>query len=187
MISSENEWESDDEEEYFRLKVDNLTKIKQQLNKFIKMKTKKVKKINNEDHEELKKYFNYLNNDIYPYVVVNEDKISSIKLRDEEYNVIQKPEIGSSMIFELNKSSVSYVGTAKDYFEATTKILKRTKIKSEDDEIEIKKPIKKRRPKIIKTKNSNKTTQQENKIRKKRRKLNHKKNSTIKEIKKIEK
>jgi hypothetical protein len=186
MISSENEWESDGEE-YFRLKVDNLSKVKQQLNKYIKLKSKKVRKINNEDTEDLEKYSNYLNEEIFPNIIVDTDKLNSIKLKEEEYNVIQKPEIGSSVIFELNKSSVSYLGTAKEYFEATTKILKRSKVKLEFD-IPIKKTVKKRRPKIIKTKIVNKKIiQTDNKIRKKRRKLNHKKNSTIKEIKKIEK
>jgi hypothetical protein len=184
MISSENEWESDGED-YFRLKVDNLAKIKQQLNKRIKLKSRKKKKIQAEDPECLKEYFNYLNEEVFPNILVDDEKISIIKFNEEEYNVIEKPEIGSSMIFELNKSNVTYIGTAKEYHEATTKILRRSKIKTEEDSIIIKK-TKKHRPKIIKTKVAQKI-HGDGKMRKKRRKLNHKKNSTIKEIKKIEK
>ena len=182
MIHLEDEWETDGEE-YFRLKIDNLSKIKHQLNKFIKLKSKKKRKLNNEDNEELKNYFNFMNKEVYPNINIYDDKISKLKYNKEEYNVIEKPEIGTNMIFEIGKNNITYIGSTTEFYEATTKILKRSK-SINDNEMENKKTTTTKRKKKI-LKGISKNTVINNK--RKRRKITHKKNSTIKEIKKIEK
>jgi hypothetical protein len=183
----DDEWETEGEE-YFRLKIDNLSKIKQQLNKIVKLKSKKYKKLNSEDFVELKEYFKYLNEQVYPSIDVYQNKMSSLKLNNEDYNVVNKPEVGSNLIFEIGKSNLTYVGTSSEYFEATTKIHRKgrtERIKTE--KVVVSKPKKSAKVVPVVVRENDKKKNGKEKRKKRTHKFKHKKNSTIYEIKKIDK
>jgi hypothetical protein len=187
MNNSEDEWETDGED-YFRLKVDNLSKIKQQLNKIVKLKTRKYKKL--EEFVELKEYFNYLNEQVYPNITVYNDQMTSLKLNNEDYHLITKPEVGTNLIFEMGKSSLTYIGTSNEYYEATTKIHRKINARVKIEKSQIKTKIRKKKKKEAKPEgetNNIVSNKKKEKKRKRRHKCKHKKNSTIYSVKKIDK
>jgi hypothetical protein len=139
-IKDDESWETD-EEDYFRLKVDNVQKIKYALKRTKRMNVRKVSKFSKKEEMAIvKENRKFLESEIFPSISLNkyetkflendlknenfqkENYLKKLKFRDEDYNITIKPEIGSSLIFEINKNSLSFVKVAKEYLEATTKI-----------------------------------------------------------------
>jgi hypothetical protein len=180
--SNNDEWETDSED-YFRLKIDNLTKVKQQLNKIIKLKSKKYKKLNSEDYNDIKNYTKYIKEEVHPNISVYDNNISALAFKNEDYNLVNKPEVGTNLIFEINKNSLNLIGTSQNFYEATTKIYR--KINKEKQIIEKPKIRKKKLRKDKEIKNDNNI--EPKKSKKRRRKFKHKRNSTIIEIRKVNK
>lgn len=126
---SDQEWETDSEgEEFFRLKLDATLKIKTAINKILKMSSRKFKKIDKKDIPAITEVEGLFNNEIFPQVSINgkhngELKLSRIQIKDEFYNLALKPEVGSNLIFEIDKGELNLVGVSKEYYEAKTKVL----------------------------------------------------------------
>jgi hypothetical protein len=125
------EWITDDDgHEYYRLKYDNLIKIKTEIGKILKVKSKKYKRMDSEAHEKLKVVKKYIEDDIIPTIglksntLYTQEDLDKLFIIGEEYNLIKKPEIGSCLIFEINQNNnLSLTGISKEFYEATTKIL----------------------------------------------------------------
>jgi hypothetical protein len=166
----ENQWETDSENsdgnpiDYFRIKYDNVTKVKADLQKILKLCTRKYKKIDSEAQEKLKIVNKYLNEEVVPTFGIkseklySEDEFDKIFLVGNEYNIIKKPEVGSCLIFELtNKNNSSYnaqpnnlnlVAVTNDYYEATTKIFQRSRLE-EANKPKVKKKVGKEKKKPV--------------------------------------
>jgi hypothetical protein len=67
MISEDDEWISE-EETFFRLKIDNLKHIKNTFNSIIKLKSKKIKRLDKQQRNEVKKYDSFLSQDYFPFL-----------------------------------------------------------------------------------------------------------------------
>ena len=122
------EWEVE-MEEFFRLKIDNIQKVKHKINSIIKLKSLKFKKI--EEHQKifLDNIRTYLAEQVYPSInntqhytdtnhinldLLNNESnnqnlskrlLSSINVENTNYNYIISPEVGTSLIFKLNNST----------------------------------------------------------------------------------
>jgi hypothetical protein len=177
----ENQWVTDSENsdgnplDYFRIKFDNVTKVKADLQKILKLCTRKYKKIDTEAHEKLKIVNKYLNEEVVPSFGIKseklyaEDEFDKIFLVGNEYNIVKKPEVGSCLIFELtNKNSLSYnsqpnnlnlVGVTHDYYEATTKIFQRSRLEEENKPKTKKKVCKEKKKAVRRSINKNKVSE----------------------------
>jgi hypothetical protein len=215
-VNEEWETDSDNEDEgpaiqYARFKVDSCKKVIYGLNEISRYKLRKYKKFDRDYLKLIPEWRRYLNENVFPQLfTINDEENNDLKkigLGDSNYFVNKKPEIGSSLIFEINnnqnpqKNKLNFVGVSKDYYEISSKVLKRSLIvskqiqKKREDELnghmnEVKKSKKKKRKKKTEPDNirkikSNLQQQNPQKHIKKRRKKTWKKNSTIKEIKKI--
>lgn len=135
-----DEWITDEEgDEYYRLKFDNIKKTKFELGKFVKLKSKKYKRIDLEDHQKIKELKNYLEENVYPSVglktntLYSQEDLDKLFIISEEYNLEKKPEVGSCLIFEINQNNnLIFTGVSKEYYEATTKILLRSLMEKKD-------------------------------------------------------
>jgi hypothetical protein len=161
-----NEWETDSENsqgnpyEYYRMKYDNVTKVKTKVQKLLRLCSRKYKKMDPESHEKLKNVNEYLSEEVEPTFGIKSEKLyteeefDKVFLVGDEYNVIKKPEIGSCLIFELsNKTNSAYssqpnnlnlIAISNEYFEATTKIFQRSRLE-EANKPKVKKKISKER------------------------------------------
>jgi hypothetical protein len=125
------EWVTDDEgEEYYRLKYDNLIKIKTEVGKILKLKSKKYKRMDSEAQEKIKVVKRYIEDNIIPTIglksntLYTREDLDKLFIIGEEYNLVKKPEVGSCLIFEINQNNnLSLIGTSQEFYEATTKIL----------------------------------------------------------------
>ena len=142
-IENDNEeaiWETDSDQdtspsvEFFRLKVSNMHKIKQGLNDIGRLKSRKYKKIiTKEAKEKVEQFKEYFNSDVYPKISLYDktyktpEDFKNLKFGNETYHVVEKPEIGSNLIFQIGnnnnkRSPLILIGVAKTFYEATTKI-----------------------------------------------------------------
>ena len=187
MNIDEEEWETDyegdserDKEnhkggpiEYFRIKYDNVTKVKFQIKKIVNFISKKYKRIDTEAQEKLKVVNKLLNEEIIPTFGIKssklysetEDEFDKVFLVGNEYNLIKKPEIGSCLFFELNtknniSNNLNLVGVSNEFYEATTKIFKRSRLEEINKpkviiDKEKKKINRKKKKKIVKIEGGN--------------------------------
>jgi hypothetical protein len=197
----EEDWETDGEEdacEYFRLKVDNVKKVKFEIGKAMKYKPIKYKKIDDESYKKLHEVDEYLKTSVYPNLkmknILYNDKeiLKMIYVSGEEYSVENKVEVGSSLIFEINRNSLNLVDVQQEYFDVFKKI-NYHKTPAAQKYLIKKRQRRKQRAKASKVINKDlqlslnniKTENVQAPKKKKKRKSQHKKNSTIIEIKKI--
>jgi hypothetical protein len=195
-------WETDegsDVYDYMRLKVENVKKIKNDIRKPLRNKAIKYKKIDEEMFEKLKLRDKYFKNKVYPLIqfkdkmYTEDEDLNRILLGVETYNVEKKPEIGSSLIFEINPDNeLKLVDVSKEYYDVTTKHhyylpagTFNWKTNSVVSRKRKKKPKKIVRKELVVKSDLPKKITTNKKKRKKNRKLKHTKNSTIIEIKKI--
>lgn len=169
MNDEDEEWETDNETEfeYFRLKLDNLLKLKHHYLKHIKFRTKKYKRIDKEGFESLNNFQNFMTENVFPNIKVNNLDKNIFSLNNEFYNVIDKPEIGSSLIFELGKNNLQFLGVSKTFKEGTTKIYSRRDLKK------------------IESENFKEKTNNNNNLTKKRRKRTNKSKKEVKKENKL--
>lgn len=136
--SDSDYWETDNEQdespsiEYFRLKISNIHRIKQGLNDIGHLKSKKYKKVvTKEAHEKVKLFNEYFNNSVFPEIRLvdkmynKNEELNTIKYGNETYHVINKPEVGSNLIFQLGNNSrtpLNFIDVSQTFYEATTKI-----------------------------------------------------------------
>jgi len=69
-----NEWELESED-YFRLKLDSIQKIKQKINGILKLKSLKYRKLDGLQQIFLEKINNYLQEEIYPHLNITDSEI----------------------------------------------------------------------------------------------------------------
>jgi len=67
LSCNESEWETEDEE-FIRLKIENICQIKQKFNTFGKTKLMKVKKMDKENYKRVMKCNQFLNDAIFPNI-----------------------------------------------------------------------------------------------------------------------
>jgi hypothetical protein len=131
-IPGEECWVTDEGEDvynYYRLKVDNINKIKLDLNKSLrKTKNIKYKKIDEGRSVMLTKNTAYFNQNVYPNIGLKDNKLyhedeflKTINFIDSEYNVTNKSEIGSALVLEINKKRLNLVGVTQSFYEPTRK------------------------------------------------------------------
>lgn len=201
-LPKDDVWETDEGSDncnYYRLKMENVKKIKNELGKSLRNKTFKYKKIDEELYEKLKIRETYFKNKVYPFIqfkdkIYSEDEsLNKIILDHDRYNVEKKPEIGSCLIFEINRDNeINLLDVSKEYFDVSTKIhylpagtlniktntIVRRKRKKKANVINV---VKEQAMKNLAVQGVSKNK----KKKKKKRLVKHKKNSTIIQIKKI--
>lgn len=119
-----DEWVTDEEENaFFRLSIENGSKIKNDINKYKIYHTKKIKRLEQDEINSANEVANYINKEILPTLSVKEDSISNlpyITIKNIELLVNEKPEIGTNLILEVNndKKDIAVIGTSQRYLEA---------------------------------------------------------------------
>lgn len=201
-LIKEDIWETDTEEnendpsQYFRLKLENIQKIKSKLGKYMRNKPIKYKKIDEEIFDRLRMREKYFKTKVYPFIKFKEklyekeENLNKIILDNETYNVDKKVELGSALIFEINnENDLNLIGVSKEFFDVSTKIhylpagtfdVKTNTIVSRN---------RKKKPKVVSKKEmeskikSDEGKKKNKNKKKKKRLIKHKTNSTIREIK----
>jgi len=89
--NKDSDWETE-EEDYIRLKIDNIFQVKQKINTFGKTKLMKVKKMDKDNYKRITKSNEYLNECVYPNIRLlqptkfKKDCINSETKKFEEFN-----------------------------------------------------------------------------------------------------
>lgn len=82
--NQDDEWETE-EEDYFRIKIENISLIKKKFNSFGKIKPiMKVKKIDKDKHKKIVKRKEYLNDEIFPNIKLLQPPILQNKASIDE-------------------------------------------------------------------------------------------------------
>ena len=98
-MNDSNEWELESEE-YVRLKIDNIQKIKQQANGIMKFNSLKYKKIEENQKEYIGKIQNFFEGEVYPFLSINnKEEITSDK---NEVN-----NINSNSLYNVSNRKIS--------------------------------------------------------------------------------
>lgn len=74
MEENEEQWVLE-EEDYFKLKLDNLNQIKTKLNSIIRLKSKKVKRLDKEMKNGLIQQENFLSENCYPFLNLGKSEV----------------------------------------------------------------------------------------------------------------
>lgn len=193
-----DEWVTDeDDNAFFRLSIENASKIKNDINKYKIYHTKKIKRLEQDEINSANDVANYINKEILPTLSVREDQITKfpyITIKNIELSLNEKPEIGTNLIFEVNndKKDIAVIGTCERYFEANVfRPRRRNVVKKETNKIKSnkKKIVKEIKKNEIKEEAENKRNVLKGGVLKKKRKKPKRryiKQSTIIEIKKLE-
>ena len=196
-----DEWVTDEEENaFFRLSIENGSKIKNDINKYKIYHTKKIKRLEQDEINSANEVANYINKEILPTLSVKEDSISNlpyITIKNIELLVNEKPEIGTNLILEVNndKKDIAVIGTSERVLEASVfRPRRRAVVKKEASKInrssvnkkKIVKEVKKGEVKEEGEKKGNVIKGGMLKKKRKKPKRRYIKQSTIIEIKKLE-
>jgi hypothetical protein len=127
---SDSDWETV-EEDYFQLKIENISFIKTKLNNIGKVSNWKYKKFEKDTENKIINRSKYLNESIYNnisllqpqsnkskkeekdiyknkeknYIINNKEDLNHIIIDQDVYNIRKKPQIGSLMLLEINNQN----------------------------------------------------------------------------------
>ena len=130
-MNKEDEFETDDEEtRYFRLSIENASKIKNDIIKLKKYHSSKVKRLDKAEIDSVEQVNKYIyDNIIGKCFIYNDNNINEpfALIGGNEYVMVNKPEIGTNMVFEYDEAnkSVCFVGNCEQYYEVN--VLKQKK------------------------------------------------------------
>ena len=136
-MNREDEFETDEEEtRYYRVNIENASKIKNDIIKLKKYHSRKVKRLDKTEIDSVEKVNKYIYDNIigkcFIYNDNNNNNSNNVNepvavIGGNEYVMVNKPEIGTNMLFEYDESnkSVSYVSNCERYYEVN--VLKQKK------------------------------------------------------------
>lgn len=138
-MNREDEFETDEEETcYYRVNIENASKIKNDIIKLKKYHSRKVKRLDKTEIDSVDKVNQYIYDNIIGKCFIYNDNNNSNSnnnnvnepvavIGGNEYVMVNKPEIGTNMLFEYDEStkSVSLVSNCERYYEVN--VLKQKK------------------------------------------------------------
>ena len=111
IVPFEDQWISEDES-FIRLKLDNLKHVKNKFNSMIKLKTKKIKRLDKEQKIEIKKYDTFLSQEYFPFLKFEQFPIVFLPL----YNRILIENHSNYLLKTINMKSKSNLKLERIYF-----------------------------------------------------------------------
>lgn len=216
--NSDSEWESIPENEqltdetktaFFRLNLDNASKIKNTINQMKHFHSNKIRLLSQKEKQSFLELQQYIKKQYLPNISIknqkNETKLNNpyIKILNDEYLINTRKEIGTNLIYEIddNNQDLKLLGTSDTWYETTIlKPKKKEVIKKPKNKIIIKKKLglkitktnKKihNKEKIYENKNNNVNNMGINgkflRRKRKKRKIKYTKDSTVIEIRRID-
>lgn len=140
-MNKEDEFETDEEETcYYRVNIENASKIKNDIIKLKKYHSRKVKRLDKTEIDSVETVNKYIYDNIIGKCFIyndnnnNNNNSNSNNVNEpvaviggNEYVMVNKPEIGTNMLFEYDEStkSVSFVSNCERYYEVN--VLKQKK------------------------------------------------------------
>jgi len=91
-VQNESDWETE-EEDYIRLKIENISQIKQKINTFGKNKLMKVKKMDKENYKRISKCNEFLNDSIYSNIRI----LQPPKFKWDDYEAMKNKQQGNNL------------------------------------------------------------------------------------------
>lgn len=121
----DQDWETDNEQTtYYRLVLENASKLKNEFNKIKNYHTKKIKRLKKDETASVESLENLIEQDIVPFLHVLPDAPSGtpyLSLKENEFVIKEKPEIGNNLILELSPDNkdLKVIGVSERFYEAT--------------------------------------------------------------------
>ena len=143
---NESEYYTDEEDtKYYRLSIENSSKIRNDIYKLKTYHTKQIRRLENSEIESVKNIDNYIRTQLLPSISVQNDdtNVPYISINSTELKLEEKPEIGTNLIIETtNDKEIKIIGQSDSFYEAT---IMRPRMKS----YRMKKSVAKDKPRMV--------------------------------------